>query len=248
MGTTSGLSREISQVLRDLVAARDDARVRAHLLGMDARRKLADLEQEIETFERRLSARGEWVAEQVLASARGLTRAVGELMPGRAGVEPTRVRDLMTRDVVTCSVSETLHAAAQRLWESDCGALPVVEEHGVLMGMLTDRDICMAAYTSGKPLAEIPVTSAMSRSLRSCKASDTLRSAMDLMTTHQIRRLPVLSDEGQLVGIISIADVARLTQAPSELSHEARAWVPGVLAAISEPPPARNGEADGAVS
>jgi CBS domain-containing protein len=238
MGTTSQVTHEISQVLRDLVAARDEARVRAHLLGMDARRRLADLEQEIESLERKLSARGEWVAEQVLATARGLTRAMRELMQGRNDAEPTRVRDVMTRDVATCSVSDNLNRAAQLMWESDCGALPIVDEQGALVGMLTDRDICMAAYTRGRPLSEIPVTSAMSTTVYSCRATDTLRSLMDAMATHQIRRLPVLSDEGELVGIVSLADVARLTQAPTVLSHEARIWVPGVLAGISEPPPA----------
>jgi CBS domain-containing protein len=243
MGTTSQLTQEINQVLRDLVTARDDARVRAHLLGMDARQKLSEIEQDIESFERKLSARGEWVAEQVLASARSLTHAVGELMQGRSDVEPTRVRDVMTREVVTCAVSDRLNTAAQRLWESDCGALPVVGERGALAGMLTDRDICMAAYTSGKPLSEISVTSAMSSTVHACKASDSLRSVMDAMTTHQIRRVPVLSDEGQVIGIVSLADVAKLTQAPSALSHEARAWVPGVLAGISAPPPGTSGTA-----
>lgn len=237
MGTTSQVTQEINQVLRDLVTARDEARVRAHLLGMETRRRLADLEQEIEAFERKLSARGEWVAEQVLATARGLTRAMRELMQGRNDAEPTRARDVMTRDVVTCSVTDNLQRAAQLMWESDCGALPILEEHGALVGMLTDRDICMAAYTRGQALSDIPVTSAMSSTVHSCRASDTLRSVLDAMATHQIRRLPVLSDDGQLVGIISLADVARLTQAPTVLSHEARIWVPGVLAGISEPPP-----------
>jgi CBS-domain-containing membrane protein len=248
MGTTSQVTQEINHVLRDLVTARDEARVRAHLLGMDARRRLADLDQEIESFERKLSARGEWVAEQVLATARGLTRAIAELMQGRNDAEPTRARDVMTRDVVTCSVSDKLNTAAQRLWEADCGSLPVIGDHGELIGMLTDRDICMAAYTSGKTLSEISVTSAMSRTVHSCQATDTLRTLMDKMATHQIRRLPVLSDEGQLVGIVSLADVARLTQAPSVLSHEARIWVPGVLAGISEPPPPANGKPASAAS
>lgn len=237
MGTTSQLTQEINQVLRDLVAARDEARVRAHLLGMDAKRRLSDLEVEIEGLERRLSGRGEWVAEQVLATARGLTRAMRELMQGHNDTEPTRVRDVMTKDVLSCSTSDNLSRAAQLMWEADCGAVPVVEEHGMLVGMLTDRDICMAAYTRGRALSEISVPSAMSGIVYSCKATDTLRSLMDAMATHQIRRLPVVADDGQLIGIVSLADVARLTQAPTVLSHEARIWVPGVLAGISEPPP-----------
>ena len=234
MGTTSQLTQEINQVLRELVSARDEARLRAHLLGMDTRRRLGDLEQEIEAFEHKLSARGEWVAEHVVATARGLTRAISDLVATRSEQEPTRVRDVMTPSVVTCSPSDSLNRAAQRMWEGDCGALPIVDAAGKLLGMLTDRDICMAAYTRGRPLSELSVAGAMSTSVVSCRPSDTLRMVMDAMATHQIRRVPVLDDAGILVGIVSLADVARLAQAPSLESREARIWVPGVLAGISE--------------
>ncbi|HEY6080093.1 MAG TPA: CBS domain-containing protein [Polyangiaceae bacterium] len=234
MGTTSQLSQEINQVLRELVSARDEARLRAHLLGMDTRRRLSDLEQEIESFERKLSVRGEWVAEHVIATARGLTRAIGDLVATRSEQEPTRVRDVMTQGVVTCSPSDSLNRAAQQMWECDCGAIPIVDQAGKLLGMLTDRDICMAAYTRGLPLSELSVSGAMSTGIVSCRPGDTLRTVMDAMATHQIRRIPVLDDAGILVGIVSLADVARLAQAPSLESREARTWVPGVLAGISE--------------
>lgn len=235
MGTTSQLSQEINQVLRDLIGARDEARLRAHLLGMDARRRLADLDEEIETFERKLSARGDWVAEHVLATARGLTRAVSDLVMPRPELEPTRVRDVMSHQPVSCSPTESLSQAAQRMWDGDFGSLPVVDEAERPIGMLTDRDVCMAAYTRGVALSELTVAGAMSQGVRTCKPNDSLRSLMDAMTTHQVRRVPVVDEEGRLVGIAALADVARLAQAPSALSHEARAWVPGVLAGISEP-------------
>lgn len=235
MGTTSQLSQEINQVLRDLVAARDEARLRAHLLGMDARRRLADLDTEIETFERKLSARGDWVAEHVIATARGLTRAVSELVAPKPDLEPTRVREVMSREPVSCLATENLSQAAQRMWDRDLGALPVVDESGRPIGMLTDRDVCMAAYTRGLALSELSVAGAMSDGVRTCRPNDTLRSLMDAMATHQVRRMPVVDEGGRLVGIATLADIARLAQAPSALSHEARVWVPGVLAGISEP-------------
>lgn len=234
MEVASPISREVNQVLRELSSVRDEARVRAHLLGMDARRRLADVEQEIENFEHKLAARGDWVAEHVIATARGLTHAVSELV-SRPEPEQTRVRDLMSRDPITCHESDDLSVAAQRMWEGDFGVLPVVDEARKPVGMLTDRDICMAAYTRGVALSELTVAEAMSRGICSCKPSHTLRSAMDLMVTHQVRRLPVVGDDGALVGIVSLADVARLTQASSALSHEARVWMPGVIAGISEP-------------
>ena len=69
-------SPELDEVLRGLVSARDEARLKAHLLSMDTRRRLGDLELEIENFERKLAARGDWVTEHVIAAARGLTLAL----------------------------------------------------------------------------------------------------------------------------------------------------------------------------
>jgi CBS domain-containing protein len=235
MATTSQVTREINQVLRELVGARDEARLRAHLLGLDARRRLADIEVEIEGFERKLSARGDRISEQVLSTARGLTRAITDVLMPRHDQEPTRVRDVMSRQPRTCFPSDSLNTAAQQMWEGDCGALPVVDHAGRVVGMLTDRDICMAAYTRGQPLAEISVSSVMSASVCSCRPGDSLRSLMDTMVANQVRRVPVVDDTQHVVGIVSLSDIARLSQLPSLLSHEARVWVPGVLAGISEP-------------
>jgi CBS domain-containing protein len=247
MGITGELTQEINQVLKDLMGARDDARVRAHLLGMEARARLGDLEHEIEGFERKLSSRGEWVAEQVIATARGLTRAVADLIAPVHAQTPARVQDAMTRTVATCQAGDMLNRAAQLMWEADCGAVPVVDDGNKLIGMITDRDICMAAYTKGLPLGELPVTGTMSTQLHSCRPSDSLRSVMDTMTKFQVRRVPVVDEEGRVVGIVSLADVARLAQAPSVLSNETRIWVPGVLAGISEPARS-NGSAPSAAS
>jgi len=236
MATTTQLTAEINQVLRDLVSARDEARLRAHLLGMEARQRLADLEQEIEGFERRLSTRGEWVAEHVIATARGLTRAISELVAARSDQEPARVREVMTRQVVTCRESDSLNRAAQSMWDADCGALPVVGDQDKLIGMITDRDICMAAYTRGKPLAELSVSGTMSTHPVTCRPTDTLPAVMELMAERQIRRVPVVDDEGRLAGIVSLADLALLAQAPTNHSQEARSRLSGMLAGISEPP------------
>jgi CBS domain-containing protein len=224
---------ELRQVLRDLACTRDEARVWVHELSMDSRRRLADVEQEIDNFEQKLATRGDSVAEHVIATARGLTRAVTDLI-SRPEPEQTRVRDLMSPSPITCRPADDLRLAAQRMWEGDFGVLPVVDDAQKPIGVLTDRDICMAAYTRGGALAELSVAEAMSRRVCTCKPSHTLRSAMDLMVTHQVRRLPVVGDDGALVGIVSLADIARLTQAQSSVSHEARTWMPGVLAGISE--------------
>jgi len=238
------LPQELAALLRELHVARDEARSRRPLMGMDTRRRLADLELEIESFERKLAARKDWVSEQVTTAARGLASALTTLT-ARAEPEPARVRDLMCPDPVSCRPFESLSEAAARMWETDVGALPVIDEHERPVGMLTDRDICMCAYSRGAALAELSVAEAMSSGARTCKPTHTLRSAMDLMVTHQVRRLPVVGDDGVLVGIVSLADVARLAQTPSGTSHDARVWVPSVLAGICESIPAERSRPSG---
>ena len=123
-----------------------------------------------------------------------------------------KVEQLMTRNVETCGSHETLERAAAMMWNHDCGALPVVTNHdgaARVVGMLTDRDICMAAYTQGRALRDIGVTTAMSQRLCSCRPTDAVGVAFRIMETNQIRRLPVLDAEERLVGLISLADLGR---------------------------------------
>ncbi len=123
-----------------------------------------------------------------------------------------RVEQLMTRNVETCRVDEHLDGAAAIMWHRDCGVLPVMASGNGgarVVGMLTDRDICMAAYTQGRPLREIPVATAMSQSLCSCRPTDAITVALRIMETNQIRRLPVLDADDHLIGLLSLADIGR---------------------------------------
>jgi CBS domain-containing protein len=120
-----------------------------------------------------------------------------------------RIADIMKADVEVCVAQDNLAAAATRMWDADIGCLPVVDEAGRPIGMLTDRDICMAALTRGEPLYQIPVSVAMSKQLRSCPPDATLAQAEQIMRAGQVRRLPVVDGDGALVGIVSLADLAR---------------------------------------
>ena len=123
-----------------------------------------------------------------------------------------KVHQLMTRNVKTCRTDEPLDRAAATMWQRDCGVLPVMAPgNGTarVVGMLTDRDICMAAYTQGRPLHDIPVATAMSQSLCSCRPTDAVEVALRVMETNQIRRLPVLDADDHLIGLLSLADVGR---------------------------------------
>jgi len=87
------------------------------------------------------------------------------------------VEQLMQRTVHTCHLHHTLNDAARLMWEHDCGCIPIVDAHGKAIGILTDRDICMAAYTQGRPLWEVHVAEAMAPNPLTCKTSDSLQAA-----------------------------------------------------------------------
>jgi CBS domain-containing protein len=120
-----------------------------------------------------------------------------------------KVENLMNRDVRVCRESDTLNQAAQLMWEYDVGAVPVLNDQNQLVGMLTDRDICIAAYTQGRPLTDLPVSPHMAQQVFSCLPDASLAEAEAVMRAHQIRRLPVIEHDGRLAGIISLNDIAR---------------------------------------
>jgi len=120
-----------------------------------------------------------------------------------------KVAELMVREVTACSPDDALNRAAQIMWENDCGCVPVVDRAARLVAMLTDRDICMAAYTGGRTLKDIRVSAAMSSELFACRPGDDILEAQKLMREHQVRRIPVSDGMGRLVGILSLADIAR---------------------------------------
>lgn len=114
---------------------------------------------------------------------------------------------LMTLDTQACQAEDSLHRAAQLMWENDCGSVPVVDSDRRVIGMITDRDICMAAFTQGGDLHAHPVSSAMSPQVYGCSPDDSVSVAEHLMREQQIRRIPVVND-GRLVGMLSLNDIA----------------------------------------
>jgi CBS domain-containing protein len=145
-----------------------------------------------------------------------------------------RVEQLMNQPAITCKPEDTLNTAARLMWENDCGVLPVVDDDGRLVGMVTDRDICMSAYTQGAPLHQLPVSGAMAKEVFSCHPQDSLDSAEQLMSEVQIRRMPVIDDDHHPVGVLSLNDIARhaaSTRTSNGLDHE----IVQTLAAICQP-------------
>jgi CBS domain-containing protein len=120
-----------------------------------------------------------------------------------------KVQDLMTREVGACRPFDGADRGARIMWERDCGAVPVVDQDGRVVAMLTDRDLCMASLTQGRPLSDIMVSSAMSRSLWCCRPDDDVAQAETVMQARKVRRLPVVDADGRLLGILSLSDLAR---------------------------------------
>ncbi|MBI4365727.1 MAG: CBS domain-containing protein [Deltaproteobacteria bacterium] len=123
-----------------------------------------------------------------------------------------KVREIMTQPVKTCSPETNLAAAAMEMWDGDCGVIPVVTPERRVLGMITDRDICMAVATKHRKAEEITVAEVLwesgdRQSLQTCDEEDDVRSALKTLRRHQIRRLPVIGQDGQLTGILSINDI-----------------------------------------
>jgi CBS domain-containing protein len=121
------------------------------------------------------------------------------------------------------------------MWEKDCGCLPVVDEDGELVGMITDRDICMAAYTKGISLHDASVAAVMSHPVIACRVEDNVGQVEQLMKTHRIRRIPVVDALDGLVGMVSVGDLARAAEAHGLRGAVTAPGIARTLASICEP-------------
>lgn len=144
------------------------------------------------------------------------------------------IQQIMTRPVITCRPDDTLNTAAQLMWERDCGAIPITDDAGALVGIITDRDVCMAAYTKGVPLYAIPISEAMATPVYTSRKEESLEAATKLMAEKQIHRLPIVDGANTPVGILTLNDIARHAAAARAKSSLAQG-ISQTLAAIAEP-------------
>jgi CBS domain-containing protein len=123
-----------------------------------------------------------------------------------------RVRDIMRRDVQWCSPRTTLEAAGRTMAGAGCGFLPVVAE-GRVVGVLTDRDACVALARLDRRPSQVEVQAAMSRQVHGCAVDEDVPAALRKMRDRGVRRLPVLDAGGRLQGVLSLDDVALAARA-----------------------------------
>jgi CBS domain-containing protein len=144
-----------------------------------------------------------------------------------------KVKDLMITNVRTCSVTDDLAVAAGQMWDYDCGCVPVLNEQGHVTGVITDRDICMAAFFQKVPISDVKVSAVMSRQLFCCSSEDDLAEAEKNMCEKKVRRLPVLDELGRLVGLLSMSDIARHADEEYLQGEKTRAVSEGQIARLA---------------
>ena len=118
-----------------------------------------------------------------------------------------KVKDVMTTDARACGPDTNLAAATEIMWNSDCGILPVVDEGGNLVGVVTDRDICIAVG-SRRLASEISVKDVVSGNVFACLPDTDIRDALEIMRTKKVRRLVAVNPDGNIAGILSLDDIA----------------------------------------
>ena len=135
----------------------------------------------------------------------------------------TLVKDVYTREVKASAPDDTLAEGAALMWTFDCGILPVVDDARKLLGVVTDRDICMAVATRDQRASQLRLREVMSGDLAVCGPDDALAAALERMGRARVRRLPVVDAAGALLGMLSISDVVRSGAAVPETLRALRA-------------------------
>ena len=123
-----------------------------------------------------------------------------------------KVQDLMTTSPAACTLTNSLADAAMMMWHHDCGILPIVAEGGKVVGVITDRDICMAGVLTGRNLTNIAVKDVISQRVFACTIDDDVRTALKTMQENRVRRLPVVDELGLLQGMLSMNDLVLVAE------------------------------------
>lgn len=118
------------------------------------------------------------------------------------------VGEIMTQAVKACSPDSDLESVAMDMWNHDCGCIPVVDEAGKPVGIITDRDIAMAGALKGEALRNIRISEVIKgHRLHCCYTADPVQVALKTMWAEHVRRLPVIDSDGCLAGILSVDDI-----------------------------------------
>ncbi len=131
-----------------------------------------------------------------------------------------KVRAIMTTDIGFCNLEDSLTKAAKIMWQKDCGVVPLVDDENKVVGMITDRDICIAAATQNRKTSDIKAKEMIKGEVFSCAATDNIKTALKKMKKNQLKRLPITGESGELVGILSITDILLCKQKDKKLKKK----------------------------
>ena len=135
-----------------------------------------------------------------------------------------KVKEIMTPHAKAIWLTESLAAAAELMWENDCGVLPVIKDGRKVIGMITDRDICMAVAMRDQNPSRVSVEEVMTGEVFSVNPEDEIDEALRAMQRHKVRRLPVVNIEGELEGILSLNDVMLNAAASDDIAGDRVAY------------------------
>lgn len=150
-----------------------------------------------------------------------------------------KVKKVMTADAGFCSPEEPVSKAVEVMWEKDCGAVPVLDAGRKPVGIITDRDIAVAAASRDERPSQISIAEVIGdRRVAVCRESDDAEDALKKMRRAKVRRLPVVDDGGALAGIVSITDLLLKAPKLKKKVHSALKAIgrprPIVLSAVAE--------------
>ncbi len=119
-----------------------------------------------------------------------------------------QVKQIMTSEIATCRPDTDLAVVAKLMWDRDCGFVPIVDAAGKVVGVVTDRDVCIASATRRKLPEQITAAQAMrGQPIHTSQPDDTVEKALATMKQFQVRRLPVIGADSTLKGIVSMNDI-----------------------------------------
>ncbi|RKH48929.1 CBS domain-containing protein [Corallococcus interemptor] len=133
--------------------------------------------------------------------------------------EPLTARDIMTRQVRTARRDSALREVAQLMRDEDCGVVPIVDAEGRLLGLVTDRDLALRAFTGQRAVDGLRAADVMTEDLEAVLPEEDLHGVIELMGRRQIRRVPVVEPDDRLVGIIAMGDIANRADQDEELQE-----------------------------
>jgi CBS domain-containing protein len=130
-----------------------------------------------------------------------------------------KVKDVMTKHVTSCHPGQNLGEVVENMWRFRCGAMPIVSDEGRVMGIITDRDMCIALGTRDLRASEVTAADVAPARYFACRPDDDIHSALKTMAAQEVRRLVVIDDYGKLAGILSIDDVVVRARPGSSINY-----------------------------